>query len=90
MVLPRRSIQQGSLEDFPLPVSSEDIAENTYIALVTAVKGQSLFEISLPVSINSDADSRVQTDGPPSSGVLVQLPNRFKNTLWVKRGNFCT
>ena len=98
----RRSIQQGSLDDFPLPVISENSTENTHVALVTAIKGQSIFEVSLPFSLRagfkdhteandliSSVDQSAQSMGNQkemSSDCLVQLPNKFKNALWVKRG----
>lgn len=80
---PKRSVQQAFLDECPLPITSGD--EKTYVAIVNNIKGQALFEVSIP-NDNCLSLPNLTIDQNLVIGMLVQLPNKFKNTLWIKRG----
>ncbi|KAJ3141991.1 putative RNA-binding protein eif1ad [Irineochytrium annulatum] len=73
----RRYVQRNALEDV-------SIKPGQLVAKVLDIRGGGLFEVGFPPEGTDNAD------GATAEGAkcLVQLPPKFKNIVWVKRGNF--
>ncbi|KAI9821839.1 MAG: hypothetical protein M1827_002421 [Pycnora praestabilis] len=48
------------------------VSEGQYIARVTRAAGNNLYAVELPAGIE----------------ILVELPSRFRSTIWIKRGGY--
>ncbi|KAI9836373.1 MAG: hypothetical protein M1819_001402 [Sarea resinae] len=77
---PKRVLQSTiALTTAPPP----SLPANQTIARVLSAAGNNLYNVSLPTS---------PTDGPPTAAankqLLVELPSRFRSTVWIKRGGY--
>jgi len=65
------------------------------LARVTRLAGNNLYEVTYPVPSSHSStglDSKAQipdiTTPAPIPGTLVELPARFRNAIWLKRGSY--
>lgn len=75
----RRKSQQQSLLAGP----PDELSTNEKIAKVNVINGNNVFTVTLP----SNADE-VDNTASGDSQVLVELPPKFRNSMWVRRGGF--
>lgn len=52
-----------------------ELPENQFIARVIGAKGKNLYEVELSEAQNKER-------------LLVELPSKFRSTVWIKRGGF--
>ncbi|MCJ1335442.1 hypothetical protein MMC09_000712 [Bachmanniomyces sp. S44760] len=79
MPKPRRLLQETDLQTTSPPAI---LPPNQHIARVVKNEGKNLYTVSLPT--NSSNPDR----SPNDSKLLVELPSRFRSTIWLKRDGF--
>lgn len=74
----KRTASQTILASYPEPSDTQMIAK------VVEIRGGGLYDVRLP---HEDALTDISTlTTPPPTLVLVNLPKRFKNVIFVKKG----
>jgi probable RNA-binding protein EIF1AD len=78
MPKPRRNLQATAEETMTPPPS---LTSTQSIARVLQAAGNNLYRVELP----EDSTKALLLD---SKALLVELPARFRSTIWIKRGGF--
>lgn len=84
MPKPRRNLQATAEETMTPPTT---LTPTQSIARVQQAAGNNLYRIELPTSTNIPS-SDTKNPEPTSKVLLVELPARFRSTIWIKRGGF--
>lgn len=80
MPKPRRNLQATAEETTTPPPS---LTSTQSLARVLQAAGNNLYRVELPPST-----SATPTTQASSKTLLVELPARFRSTIWIKRGGF--
>ena len=67
----------------------DTLAQGQLICKVDSICGNNIYSVVCPPVASTTTDSSLGAPGLKSgSKVLVELPPRFRNTLWIRRGGF--
>lgn len=83
MPKPRRNLQATAEETMTPPPS---LTSTQSLARVLQAAGNNLYRVELPAS--STLASETSKTETTSKTLLVELPARFRSTIWIKRGGF--
>lgn len=88
---PRRQLQATALATTTPPST---LPPHHTLARITAMSGNNLYQVLYPSTttssstITSTPTSTSTSTSPTPTSTLVELPSRFRSTIWLKRGSF--
>lgn len=85
---PRRARLATALETSTPPAS---LPATNALARITRAAGNNLYEVLVPSSFSLPSSSCSSSSVAPNDGttsLLVEMPRRFRSTIWVKRGSY--
>lgn len=86
-------VKRGKSLASSVRISQEDSApilnpEMDSYAKIIESRGKGQFLVSLPSRNTKDTNSAAALDGTDTDTILIYMPPRFRNALWIRRGSF--